>query len=81
MGKLLDEFQNAKGEFHRRNLIDDVLETLGDAEKKDLLNALADVTIPATVISRVMSKRGLKLPSASINRFRRGEVGLSNDDK
>ena len=81
MGKLFEDIQNAKGELRRRNLIDDVLDLLSDTEKRDLLNALSDVTIPATVISRVMTKRGLKLPSASINRFRRGEVGLLNDNK
>ena len=81
MGKLLDEFQNAKGQKRRRNLIDDALDSLSDAEKKDLLNALSDVTIPASVVSRVMTKRGLKLPTASITRFSRGEIGLLHDNK
>lgn len=81
MGKLLDEFQNAKGQKRRRNLIDDALDSLTEVEKKDLLNALSDVTIPASVVSRVMTKRGLKLPTASITRFRRGEIGLLHDNK
>jgi hypothetical protein len=78
MGKLFDDIKNAKGETRRRNLIDDVLENLTDTERKDLLVALDDVTIPATVISKVIAKRGLKLPAASINRYRRGEVELPN---
>lgn len=78
MGQLFDEIKHAKSEFHRRNMIDDVLDQLPDKEQSDLIAALGDTTIPATVISRVMSKRGFKLPAASVTAYRRGELRLAN---
>ena len=50
-----------------------VLEGMDEADRKELLEALDDYTIPAPTITRVLQKRDIDLDSASINKYRRGE--------
>jgi len=50
-----------------------VLEGMDDTDRKELVEALEDYTIPAPTISRVLERRGIDLDSSSINKYRRGE--------
>jgi hypothetical protein len=51
-----------------------VLESLPEADRIDLIEALQDSSIPAAVIARVMQQRGIQLRADAITRYRRGEV-------
>lgn len=57
----------------KKGALQQVLETLPDADRADLLEALNNDNIPATVISRVLHARGISLPSSAITRYRRGD--------
>jgi hypothetical protein len=46
-----------------------------DEDRADLLKAVNDGIVPATVIERVLGKRGLVLKHQSIQRHRRKECG------
>lgn len=75
MGELLKAIQqSAPLPFGRKGALQQVLETLPDDDRADLLEALNNPKIPATVISRVMHARGVSLPTSAITRFRRGEA-------
>jgi len=50
-----------------------VLERMDEADRKELIEALDDYTIPAPTISKVLQRRGIDLDSSSINKYRRGE--------
>ena len=50
-----------------------VLEGMDETDRKELVEALEDYTIPAPTISRVLERRGIDLDSSSINKYRRGE--------
>jgi hypothetical protein len=58
----------------RRGALEDVLESLPPDDRRDLLEALNNLSIPAAVISRVMTARGYTLPTSAITRHRRGEA-------
>lgn len=46
---------------------------MDEADRKELIEALDDYTIPAPTISKVLQRRGIDLDAASINKYRRGE--------
>ena len=50
-----------------------VLEGMDEADRKELIEALDDYTIPAPTISKVLAKRGIDLNAAAISKYRRGE--------
>jgi len=50
-----------------------VLDGMDETDRKELIEALDDYTIPAPTISRVLERRGIDLDSSSINKYRRGE--------
>lgn len=50
-----------------------VLESMDNADRKELVEALDDHLIPAPAISRVLERRGIDLDASSINKYRRGE--------
>jgi hypothetical protein len=47
---------------------------MGEQDRKDLLEALGDLTITAPMISRALKKRGFDIKPGSINQYRRGEI-------
>ena len=49
--------------------------TMTEVDRADLLKAVNDGIVPATVIERVLGKRGLVLKHQSIQRHRRKECG------
>jgi len=46
---------------------------MDEADRKELIEALDDYTIPAPTISKVLAKRGIDLNAAAISKYRRGE--------
>lgn len=46
---------------------------MDEADRKELIEALDDYTIPAPTISKVLQRRGIDLDAASISKYRRGE--------
>ncbi len=74
MGSLFDDIQKEKASAGNKSRIAEILEDLSDTDRKDLLKALNDHSIPASNISKAMAKRGYKLAVNVISRYRRGEL-------
>lgn len=80
MGKLFDEIQKEKAARGTKSRIAEILDDLNDADRKDLLDALNDHSIPASNISKAVAKRGYKLAINVISRYRRGELVTKFDE-
>lgn len=52
-----------------------LVKTMTDPDAADLVKAIEDGIVPATVIERVLAKRGLVLKHTSVQRHRRKECG------
>jgi hypothetical protein len=75
MGDLLNAIQSSTGTRKGgRGALERVLETLPESDRADLIEAINNQNIEATVISRVMQARGVSLPANAITRYRRGEA-------
>lgn len=75
MGDLMKEIEAAQPlPSGRRGALEIVLESLPENDRKDLLAAIDNHSIAATVISRVLAQRGIQLPTSAITRHRRGEA-------
>lgn len=74
MGSLFDDIKQTQSQKGNRSRIGEILEALPDDERKDLLKALDDHSIPASSISKALEKRGHKLAINVISRYRRGEL-------
>jgi hypothetical protein len=74
MGDLLKEIQETEIHPGNRSRIAEILEALEPSDRKDLLAALDDHAISASRISKAMARRGHKLASSVISRYRRGEL-------
>lgn len=70
LSEIQSEVQTKSGRYPHILL---VLDSLDETERKDLLEALDDYTIPAPTISKVLAKRGIDLNAAAISKYRRGE--------
>lgn len=71
MGKLLTEIRETKPTgFGKLKKVDLVLQQMSEQDRKDLLEALNDLTIQSTVISRVLKKRGIDLSRNCISKHR-----------
>ncbi len=73
MGELLNQIQAARIGSGRKSDLEVILEKLSPEDGADLKAALDDSAIPAAAIARALNARGLKVSSAVINRYRRGE--------
>jgi hypothetical protein len=80
VGDLFNEIKNSAVGQGKKSRIAVILSTLSKEEQKDLLAALDDHSIPASNISRAMSKRGHKLAINVISRYRRGELVTKVDE-
>jgi len=69
---LLDDIMDEKPRIARHCSVEILLNQLEADDRADLETALEDVMIQATVIARVLDRKGHKLPAASIARHRRG---------
>ena len=74
MGSLFDDIKKSQSKKGTKSRILEILEELPADEKKDLLKALDDHSIPASNITKALEKRGFKLASSVISRYRRGEL-------
>jgi hypothetical protein len=74
VGSLFDDISNEQSKKGNRSRIAEILDALPADEKKDLLKALDDHSIPASNISKALAKRGHKLAINVISRYRRGEL-------
>ena len=71
MGKLLEEIKDTSvrvGKPPRK--IDLVLEQLNKQDRADLLEAINDHSISASVISRVLSSKGFQISRGAVQRYR-----------
>lgn len=73
MGELLNQIQAARVGSGRKSDLELALGKLSEEDRTDLIAALDDHSIPAAAIARALNGRGLKVSSAVINRYRRGE--------
>lgn len=75
MGELKNQIAAAQPlRSGRQGILESVLDSLSEADRLDLIEALQDSSIPAAVIARVMQQRGIQLRADAITRYRRGEV-------
>lgn len=74
VGNLLNEIKNEKIQIGKKSRITEILEKMTEAEQKDFIAALDDHAIPASKISRVMTRRGHKLSAQVIYRYRSGDL-------
>lgn len=74
MSRLSEEIKEQAATSRRRHGVDAALEQLSEEERRDLLEAILDPTIPLHAIAEVMRKRGIRLSTHSIRRARRGEL-------
>ena len=70
---LLDDFRNEPSRVSAQCRVEIIRSAMTTADVTDLDDALADVTITAAAIERVLARKGIKIKSASITRHRRGE--------
>lgn len=80
MGKLFDEIKKERCSSGNKSRVLEILLDLNESDRKDLLEALNDHSIPASNISKAMSKRGYKLAVNVISRYRRGELVTNIDE-
>jgi hypothetical protein len=66
---LLDEIEHERS-VSKRNQIELVIDQLEGDDLKDFINALNDDSIPASVLSRVMARRNIKLNLKRISEYR-----------
>ena len=73
MGLLDDIQKEPRVPTGRRCGVAIVMALLTKKERDDLHQAIDDITIPSTIIQRVLNKRDIKITAYAINRHRRGE--------
>lgn len=74
-GNLLSELKAEQRSISGRvPTIVSIANQMSEQDRKDLLEALNDLTITAPMISRALKKRGFNITPGSINQYRRGEI-------
>lgn len=74
---LLKDIQGEKKNSGRPGAIQVALDALDEDGKKDLINALDDLSISSGAITRALLKRGIDLKPATITAYRRGERNVA----
>ena len=69
---LLDEIKSARPKVGGRCSIPMFLDSLSDKDRADVEAALADPTIAATAIAKVLQARGHNMSASTLQRHRRG---------
>lgn len=70
---LLDDFKNEPSRTGTLCRVQIVCGQLSETEATELLEAVADKTITAAAIERVLNRKNLRLQASTITRHRRGE--------
>lgn len=71
---LLEEAKDNRRLSGRTPLIVQVANTMTPEERKELVEALDDPTIPNAALSRVLRRRGHNISPSAIGQYRRGEI-------
>jgi len=58
----------------RTPLLIQCISQMDDTDRKELLDALDDVTISSAAISRALKRRGHNISASAIAQYRRGEI-------
>lgn len=69
MGKLISEIRS-HGRNQKRSMLDDLEEQMSESDYKDLIEALADISIPVSAIGKVLRGRGIKVADGTIYKWR-----------
>ena len=72
--RLLEEIKADRLVSGRVPLLIQLVSTMSDEERKDLLDAINDITISSAAISRALKKRGYMISASAIGQYRRGEI-------
>lgn len=72
--RLLEEIKADRAPSGRVPLLVQVASTLSAEERKDLMDAITDITISSAAISRALKKRGHMVSASAIAQYRRGEI-------
>lgn len=75
---LLDEIKQAQPQVGGRCSVPTLLDSLPKDDRVDVEAALADISIPATVIAKVLANHGHRIGSTSLQRHRRGACLCGN---
>jgi hypothetical protein len=71
---LLDDARNEHQPSGRVPLLIRVAQTMSETERKELVEALDDVTVSAASLSRALRRRGHNVSASAIGQYRRGEI-------
>lgn len=74
---LMDELKQERFGPPNKCSLARILTTMTDQDSQELAQAVNDGVIPATVISRVLERRGISLAAHAIQRHRRKECGCA----
>ena len=76
MGELAKQLRAERGDnrVHREPALTVILREMSDEDRADLLDALADLSLGAPAIHRVLTARGYKIGVSAIKAYRRGEI-------
>lgn len=74
MGELLNELKKTPRKYANKSRVQEVLDSLEEPDRSDLLKAIEDETIPASTIAYVLNERGIEITPANITKVRRGET-------
>jgi hypothetical protein len=61
-------------------MVGDILDRLVDPERSDLLRAFADNSLRGTIIAEVLTNRGHKISSHTVQRHRRGACSCPEEN-
>jgi len=72
MGGLFEETLAEQQKPKRKTQLDVIVESLTGDDLQDFVELIADETVSATALVRVLNKRGFKIHRQAINEYRRG---------
>lgn len=74
MGDLLNDIKSEGSKRGNKSRLLSILESMTEDDRKDLLSALDDHSIPASNICKALKKRGHVIDHSVISRYRRGDL-------
>jgi len=74
MGELLNELKKTPRKYANKSRVQEVLDSLEEPDRADLLKAIEDLSIPASTIAYVLNERGIEITPSNITKVRRGET-------
>jgi len=77
VGDLLNDIKQQSARHGNKSRLLSILETMSETDRKDLLAALDDHSIPASNICKALKKRGHVIDGSAISRYRRGELATN----